>query len=229
MRATVPSSLRVGPARQRRRLAVLALAFMGGVGIAPLAWAGSYEDFFKAVSLDNAAAVRELLQRGFDPNAPGPVRGSVGLFLAMRDGSFAVAEVLLAHPQIRVDAANEVDETPLMMAALRGHVAWMRRLLDRGATLHRVGWTPLHYAASGPSPEAVALLLDRGAVVEALSPNRTTPLMMAAGYGAQDSATLLARRGADRAARNDAGLNAADFARRAGRDRLAAELEPSVR
>ena len=102
-------------------------------------------------------------------------------------------------------------------------------LLARGGQVNRAGWTPLHYAASGPEPKLVALLLERGALIEAHSPNRTTPLMMAARYGANDSAVLLLQRGADVRVKNDAGFNAVDFARQAGREPLAAQLERSLR
>ncbi len=56
----------------------------------------------------------------------------------------------------------------------------------------------LHYAATGPSTELLALLLDRGADINALAPNRNTPLMMAARYGPEDSVKLLVQRGADK-------------------------------
>ena len=190
--------------------------------------AGSYEDFFRAVNVDDARTVGALLQRGFDPNSPDE-KGQVGLFLAMREGSLKVAETLLQHPQVKVDTPNASDETPVMMAALRGNVEWTLRLLDRGAQLNRPGWTPLHYAASGPEIKLLTLLLDRGASIEATSPNRTTPLMMAARYGPPDAAELLLSRGANARARNDQGLGAADFARAAGRDALAAKLEQAAR
>ncbi len=190
--------------------------------------AGSYDAFFRAVNVDDAGTVAELLARGFDPNAPDE-NGQVGLYLALRSDSPKVVQTLLVHRELKVDAVNPADETPLMMAALRGQLEWTQRLLERGGQINRPGWTPLHYAASGPEPKVVALLLDRGARIEAHSPNRTTPLMMAARYGAHDSALLLLSRGADPRARNDAGLNAADFARAAGRDALATQLQQAAR
>jgi ankyrin repeat protein len=75
------------------------------------AYAGSYDDFFRALKIDNAGAVSELLARGFDPNSPDE-KGQTGLHLAMRDNSPRVAAVLLAHPALRVDAPNANDETP---------------------------------------------------------------------------------------------------------------------
>ena len=185
--------------------------------------AGAYEDYFRAVSDDNARTVSGLLERGFDPNSPDE-RGQVGLYLALRDGSLKVAATLLAHPALKVDAVNAADETPLMMAALRGNLEWTQRLIDRGAKVSRSGWTPLHYAASGPEPKLLTLLLDRGAPIDAPSPNGTTPLMMAAQYGSPDAAEVLLARGADPKARNALGLTAADFARQGGREALAARL-----
>ncbi|MDP2004412.1 MAG: ankyrin repeat domain-containing protein [Rubrivivax sp.] len=185
-------------------------------------------EFFRAVNTDDAGTVKALLDRGFDPNTLSE-KGQVGLYLAFRDESPKVVAALLAHPKTRLDAVNAADETPLMMAALRGQVDGVRQLLDRGASLNRPGWTPLHYAASGPGAGGVALLLERGARLEALSPNRTTPLMMAARYGPEAAVDLLLARGASLQARNDAGLGAVDFALLAGREALAQRLQAATR
>lgn len=217
-----------------RRRAVLraGLGTTFALGAGPLwlhqANAAERDDFFKAIALDRSSLLRPLLEAGLDPNTSDE-RGNTGLLLSVREGSFEVAEVLLAARGIDVDRANAVGETPLMMAALRGHAAWVEKLLERGAVLNRPGWTPLHYAASGPQPKVLAMLLERGAQVDAKSANGTTPLMMAAGYGAIDGAEMLLKRGADARTRNERGLNAADFARRAGRDALAERLEAAVR
>lgn len=189
---------------------------------------GPREDFFKAIELDNARLLRPLLEGGLDPNTTDD-RGNTGLLMAVRDGCFEAAALLLATSGVAVDQPNAAGETALMMAALRGHSEWVVRLTQRGAAVHRSGWTPLHYAASGPEPRVLTLLLARGAQLDATSANGTTPLMMAAGYGALDGADLLLARGADPRRRNDRGLGAADFARRAGRDALARRLEAAVR
>lgn len=192
------------------------------------AHAGAYEDFFKAVSLDDAGGVQALLQRGFDPNARDE-KGQVPLYLSLREGSFKVANLLLQQPQTQVDAANAVGETPLMIAALRGHTEWAKRLVEKGARINQAGWSPLHYAATGPDVALVGWLIERGATLDARSPNGSTPLMMAARYGNEDSAHLLLAKGADPKLRNERNLSAADFARQAGRDKLGEKLEQAMR
>ncbi len=190
--------------------------------------AGAYEDFFIAINRDDDWGVAKLLERGFDPNSRDP-KGQTGLILALRDESPRVAEALWKSPALDVNVQNASGETALMMAALRGQVAWMRRLLDRGAAVHKDGWSPIHYAATGPEVKAVALLLERGAPVEASSPDKDTPLMMAARYGAEASVDLLLARGASASVTNGRNLDAVDLARAGGRDFLVERLQKSVK
>ena len=191
-------------------------------------FAGSFEDFFIAIRNDNAGTVGALLQRGFDPNTRDE-KGQTGLAMAMQERSLKAAEVLLSHPAIQIDALNQAGESALMMAALKGEIAGARTLLERGAKVNQPGWSALHYAATGTEASLVRLLLETGADVNAASPNGSTPLMMAAQYGSEDSVKLLLAVGADPKPRNQRELSAADFARQAGRDKLAAALDKLVR
>jgi uncharacterized protein len=175
--------------------------------------------FQRALNVDDDRTVRRWLEAGGDPNRADE-RGQPALVAAMRDESFKVAAVLLAHP-----ATNAAGETALMLAALKGHLDWAQRLVAKGAAINRQGWSPLHYAASGGGTDVLRWLVEQGAAIDAPSPNRSTPLMMAARYGASESVDLLLARGADTRPRNDRGLTAADFARGAGRDALADRLE----
>ena len=186
--------------------------------------AGSYEDFFVAVMRDDASSVETLLRRGFDPNSRDP-KGQPGINLAVQRDSARTLKVLLAHPDIDVNTNNAAGENALMLAALKGDLPLCERMLERGGRVDQDGWAPLHYAATGPNMRIIDLLLRRGATVDALSPNRSTPLMMAARYGSDEGVQILLDHGADPKRRNERDLSAADFARLGGRDRLAQRLQ----
>ena len=181
-----------------------------------LSLAGSYEDFFKAVQFDDVRTVQSLLQRGFDPNTVNPA-GHSGLMLAVREPSLKVAEVLAGWPQTKVEVRNDKDESPLMLAALKGHLALVKKLVERDADVNKTGWTALHYAASGGHTQVIDFLLENSAYIDAESPNGTTPLMMAAMYGSPESVKLLIQAGADLNVKNMVGMTALDFAVRADR------------
>ena len=192
------------------------------------AFAGSYEDFFRAVTQDDAAAVTELLNRGFDPNTLDP-RGLSGLFIAIREPSPKVALTLINWPKTNVEIRTDHDESPLMMAALKGYLELARRLVERGADVNKTGWTPLHYAATGGHLEIIQLLLDNYAYIDAESPNGSTPLMMAAHYGTPAAVKLLLEAGADPRLRNQLGLTAIDFAYQGGSADSAELIAEAVR
>lgn len=178
--------------------------------------AGSYEDYFRALKQDDAAMVTGLLQRGFDVNTLSP-SGEHGLMIAVREPSLRVAAVLIAWPHVKLEARNEKDESPLMLASLKGLTDLCRQLIEQGADVNKPGWAPLHYAATHGHLEVMKLLLENHAYIDAGSPNGTTPLMMAAHYGTPSAVKLLLESGADPLLKNDQGLSAIDFAQRANR------------
>ncbi len=213
-----------------RRAAVGALGAFG-LGWTGLAHASTYEEFFRAIELDNAQAVAALLRRGFDPNARNTKR-EPALIVALHGGSPRAAAVLIGARGLQVNARNPKGETALMMAALHGHMEAARALLARDADVNQPGWTPLHYAASSTADEApamVALLLEHHAYIDAASPNGTTPLMMAVRYGRIDAARLLLQEGADPSLRNERGLSAIDFAQQANRPELVELVAEAIR
>ncbi|MCJ0763313.1 ankyrin repeat domain-containing protein [Variovorax terrae] len=190
--------------------------------------AGSYEDFFVAIKQDNAAAMTRLLQRGFDPNTPDP-KGQNGLYLALREPSLKVAQVLIDWPKTDVDVLNAQGESPLMIAALKGQLDIARKLIERDASVNKTGWAPLHYAATNSHLDVMRLLLDNSAYIDAASPNGTTPLMMAAFYGSASAVKLLLEEGADPLLKNQQDLSAIDFAQRANRKESADIIAAFVR
>jgi uncharacterized protein len=181
------------------------------------AHAGSYEDFFAAVKRDNAGNLQSLLNRGFDPNTVDP-RGFSGLYLALLDENLKAAKVLVEWPRTNVDIRTAKDESPLMIAALKGRMDFVKELIARGADVNKTGWAPLHYAAAGGHLDIMQLLLDQNAYIDAESPNGTTPLMMAAQYSSAAAVKLLLDAGADPSLKNQLGLTAINFAKRVSRE-----------
>lgn len=190
--------------------------------------AGSYDDFFSAIKQDDSAQVSALLKRGFDPNTLDQT-GTSGLMLAMKASAYKVVIALLDHPQIKAEVRNAADESPLMLAALKGEVQLCHLMIKKGADVNKPGWTPLHYAATHGNLAVLNLLLEENAYIDAASPNNTTPLMMAAHYGTASAVKLLLEAGADPLLKNDLGLSAIDFAVRAGRIESADIISAFVR
>ncbi len=174
--------------------------------------AGSYEDYFSAIAKDDEWTVSSLLNRGFDPKTPNE-KGLNGLFVALNAGALKAAKVLILTKGMPIDDRNEHDETPLMIASIKGYLATAKLLMDQGADVNKPGWTPLHYAASKGNIEMIRLLLEDNAYIDTASPNGTTPLMMAAGYSNNPLACkVLLEEGADPTLINDKDLSAMDFA-----------------
>jgi ankyrin repeat protein len=192
------------------------------------AHAGSFEDYFRAVHADNPGAVRNLLNRGFDPNTRDE-RGQTGLMIALREPSPKVIDVLLSSPQTDINARNVSDESPLMLAAIKGQADLVEKLLARDAAVNKPGWTPLHYAASSGQLSIMKILLDKYAFIDAQSPNGTTPLMMAAMYGSAESVKLLLDEGADPLMKNELGMTALSFAQQGKRPDAVEMLTAAMR
>lgn len=206
---------------------IICLAALWGTA----SWASSFDDFFIAIKKNDAPAVRQLAQRGFDLNTRN-TEGEHALYLAIRDEAPDVAQYLLGQPKVDVEARTAKDESPLMIAAIKGRLELARRLIARKAEVNKTGWTPLHYAASNGNETAVAmvrLLLENHAYIDAESPNKSTPLMMAAHYGNPGVVKLLLEEGADPLLKNQIGLSAIDFAQRANRQASADIISAFVR
>jgi hypothetical protein len=184
--------------------------------------------FFEAIRTDRVDLVRRWIQRGMDVNAF-DAKGDPVLLIAVRHGSGKVIAFFLTIQNVRVDISNRMGETPLMIAALLGDLPTARRLVELGAQINREGWTPLHYAATGGHMPMTRWLLEQSAYIDAESPNRTTPLMMAARQGRTNIVELLIEEGADPTARNEAGLAVADYLERSGFLDLARRADVAAR
>lgn len=213
--SALPSALPPGPAPapgRRRVLAAIGGLLCTALLVAP-AHAGSFEDWFLAARKDDVAVIRSLLQRGFDVNATEPQRGDTALILALREDAMKVFRFLLTARDIDLEKKAANGDTALMIAAFRRNKPAVEALLTREAEVNRPGWTALHYAAAAGSNEIVSLLLEHHAYIDAESPNKSTPIMMAAWAGHILTVKLLLDEGADANLRNAVGMDAIDFAR----------------
>ncbi|RTE69319.1 hypothetical protein BHE90_016301 [Fusarium euwallaceae] len=103
---------------------------------------------------------------------------------------------------------NIGGQTPLSWAAMSGHQAVARLLIEKGAnfeTRDNDGYTPLLEAASWGHEAVARLLLEKGADLEAKNNNGFTPLLEAASQGHEAVARLLLEKGADLEVRDSIG------------------------
>jgi hypothetical protein len=189
-----------------------------------VAHAAAPRDWWVDIANDRAQDVKTFLRQGVDPNSKSP-SGQPALMYAIRNGAWHAYDALLAAPAIKVNITNGHDETPLMYLAVVGQTQRALALIQRGADVNRLGWTPLHYAASTGKVATAKMLIAHEAIVNAPSPNGTTPLMMAAFSGSRDMVQLLLDAGADPTTRNLDGKSAADWARDKGFADLAGQLD----
>lgn len=100
----------------------------------------------------------------------------------------------------------KAENTPLHVAAYKGHVAAIRILVADGANVNARNdkqWTPLHAAAAGGRPAAIDALVNRGANVNAEDRDGWTPLHEAAYEGHSATIEKLLLRGANVDAANE--------------------------
>lgn len=160
----------------------------------------------------NLSRARAWLDAGIDPNFLGDRVGS-GLMIAAREGNIPLMELFAARGA-DVNQANQLGETALMHAAWKGRIEAARWLLAHGARVdsESMQWTALHYAVFAGHSDIAALLLEKGADLNARTPNGSSVLMMAVYEGHEDVARWLLARGADTSVKNENGDGALEWA-----------------
>jgi ankyrin repeat protein len=133
----------------------------------------------EAVKQKDAAAVRALLQKRVDVNAP-EADGATALHWAVYEDDAALVDLLIAAGA-KVDVANDLAITPLHLASVNGNAAIVKKLLEKGANpdaASETGVTPLMEAARSGNADVVRALLTRGANVNAKETDRGQTALM---------------------------------------------------
>lgn len=201
-------------------LSLLICIFLSLTGPSHSQTPGQIDNFTTAVKFDDVSEVKTLLKSGVNPNLLDS-KGNPMLVLAIREKSAKVTDLLLSEPSIDVNLTNKSGENALMMASFDGQFPVVKALvIDKKAAVNKTGWAPIHYAATNGHLQITQFLIANGAMVNALSPSETTPLMMSVSSGNELLIKLLLDNGADLRMRNHAGYTAIDVAQMFGKDEI---------
>lgn len=94
-------------------------------------------------------------------NVKSEIESFAPLHLAVMNMHIEIVAVLLETPGIELDAANDLLETPLHLAALNGDMTMIIKLLKAGASIllrDKLGRSPMHFAAMCPIVNAVNVI-----------------------------------------------------------------------
>ena len=203
-----------------------------------------------AVERGHAPLVRLLLAKGADPNRVDGASGATPLLLACQKRRPDVTALLLAAgartsdvvvnaavwsgdvalAQAVIAAGGAFDlEAAMQTAAMGGLAPMLRWLLDRGADPTSHGGAALVEAANAGRADACRFLIQAGAPIHARTTFGWPALHCAAYNGNETTVAALLELGADPAALDDQGRDAASWAEENGRNASAALLRAALR
>jgi len=182
---------------------------------------------------DDVSAVMHALYRGHRQTAEAiaAVLADLDVFEAAGLGRAGDVLRLVTADRSLARAWSADGFTPLHYAAFFGDGATAETLLKAGAdpdvrSRNEFAVMPLHSAVAGRRHDVVVTLVAAGADVNVAQRHGYTPLLGAAENGDAETFDLLLGASADASARTDDGRGAADLARAAGHESLAARLDP---
>jgi len=145
---------------------------------------------------ENASAFGRLLEEGADVNNRNNDNLWTILICAVAENRIAIAEQLLGWHGIEINAADDIQNTALHIAAEGGRTRIVELLLQHPEIQinpkNHMGWTPLSKAAFFGHVEVVRLLLERPELeVNFVDQDRQTPLFHAASTGNLETVSVL--------------------------------------
>jgi uncharacterized protein len=123
------------------------------------------EQVLAAVTQGDVSACAQALAAGGSPNVR-DAKGVPALVKVLGHDRLALGDLLLSHPDVKVNLASREGETALMLAAKNHQTVILETLIDKGASLDhqdRHGDTALSLAAYHGHEEAVQILVKHGA------------------------------------------------------------------
>lgn len=175
-------------------------------------------DLYHHLSCQDVGGVRECLSNWGNRRTSGwwmrDGRKTTPLHMACEGSNQDMVLELLRHPEIGRhinDASEDVNETPLHVAAAHSTPNIIRILLDAGANILERSADlsmPFHIACSRGSMETCEELLRRGSPLEAQDGLERTPLLCAASSGRHDITAWLLKEGASQSAIDTRGNSA---------------------
>ena len=157
----------------------------------------------KASQCGKIGVVKTLIKAGADVNYVQRSGYMTALTYAARHGHIDIV-IYLIKAGANVNPSMQPFETPLSEAAKNKHYKIVEILLQNFAKVDHIikiyaiqYCTILYTAARDGDTEVVKLLLKYGAYIDALGPNKETPLFAAANNGNVDTVNLLLNKGAN--------------------------------
>lgn len=154
---------------------------------------------FKAIENNDIPTLKLLLDSGLNSNVE--YEAKTMLHVAAEHNNLEAARILLEKKETNIEAKDGLGRTPLYITAMYGSNDVMTELINKDANIEAAEMIrqkkPLHAATENNNIEAVILLLQKGANVNAQDEYGNTSMHFAAENGSMNIATILLQSNAE--------------------------------
>lgn len=194
----------------------------------------SYVDRTALMFASTSETAEILINAGADPNLIDMFNSSA-LWNMANSGYVEPAKFILVKfsgSGLDMENHGSYGDTPLMRAAMMGHIGMARLLLSYGANINAVnnyGTTALILAAAEGHVDMIRFLVSNGADINAKNDNGDTALIQAAYNGSAENVKILLDAGADPGIAAGDGKTAADLAEERGYTEIAVMIRSRMK